>query len=374
MQIQVKTGEIQKENGELIVVNLFEGVTEPGGATGAVDKVLNGRISRLIAEGDFKGKAQETALLYSNGAVPAKRVLVVGLGQEKKFGLEAIRVAAATAARRVRDLRVKSFSTIVHGGGQGGVSLADATQAIVEGTELALYEYKELKTEPEDDPKKVKDMIFVVFDESKRPEVEAAVEVGRKIVAGVHLARDLVNRPANYATPSILAQHAREIAGEFGMACQVLDEAGMAELGMGSLLSVAQGTDEPAKFIILEHNPGNDRLDTLVLVGKGITFDSGGISLKGREGMESMKGDMAGGAVVLGAMRAVAALDLPLHVVGLVPATENLPSGKAYKPGDVVRAMNGKTIEVISTDAEGRMILVDALSGRPSPGRRANQL
>ena len=362
MQIQVKTGEIQKENGELIVVNLFEGVTEPGGATGAVDKALNGQISHLIAEGDFKGKAQETALLYSNGAVPAKRVLVVGLGQEKKFGLEAIRVAAATAARRVRDLRVKSFSTIVHGGGQGGISLADATQAIVEGTELALYEYKELKTEPEDDPKKVKDMTFVVFDKSKHPEVEAAVEVGRKIVAGVHLARDLVNRPANYATPSILAQHAREIAGEFGMACRVLDEAGMAELGMGSLLSVAQGTDEPAKFIILEHNPGNDRLDTLVLIGKGITFDSGGISLKGREGMESMKGDMAGGAVVLGAMRAVAALDLPLHVVGLVPATENLPSGKAYKPGDVVRAMNGKTIEVISTDAEGRMILVDALT------------
>lgn len=364
MKIKVKTGEIQKMNSELIVVNLFEGVVEPGGATAAVDKALDGQISRLIADGDFKGKAQETALLYTNGATPAKRVLVVGLGKEEKFGLEAIRLAAATAAKRVRDLRVKSFSTIVHGGGRGGISLADATQAVVEGTELALYEFKELKTEPEDDPKKVNDMTFVVFDESKRPEVEAAVEVGRKIVAGVHLARDLVNRPANYATPTVLAQHAQEMADEFGMACQVLDEAEMAELGMGSLLSVAQGTDEPAKFIVLEHkghDAGHYGLDTVALVGKGITFDSGGISLKKGEGMESMKGDMAGGAAVLGAMRAVAALDLPLHVVGLVPATENLPSGKAYKPGDVVRAMNGKTIEVISTDAEGRMILADAL-------------
>ena len=362
MEIKVKTGEIQKDKAELIVVNLFEGVTEPGGATGAVDKALGGQIRRLIAEGDLKGKAKETALLYTNGAMPAKRVLVVGLGKEEKFGLEAIRIAAATAAKRVRDLRVKSYSTIVHGGGRGGIGLAAATQAVVEGTELALYGFKELKTEPEDDPKEVSDMTFVVFDESKRPEVKAAVEVGRQIVGGVSLARDLVNRPANYATPTLLAQRAQEMAGEFGMACQVLDEDEMTELGMGSLLSVAQGTDEPARLIILEHNAGRDDLDTVVLVGKGITFDSGGISLKNKEGMETMKGDMAGGAAVLGAMRAVAALDLPLHVVGLVPATENLPSGKAYKPGDVVRAMNGKTIEVISTDAEGRMILADALA------------
>jgi len=365
MEIKVKTGEIQQENSELIVVNLFEGVTEPGGATGAVDKALGGQIRRLIADGDFKGKAQETALLYTNGTIPAKRVLVMGLGKEEKFGLEAIRVVAATAARRVRDLRVKSFSTIVHGGGRGSVSLAGATQAVVEGTELALYEFKELKTELEDDPKEVKDMTFVVFDESKRSEVEAAVKAGREVVAGVGLARDLVNWPANYATPTILAQRAQEVADEFDMACQVLDEADMAQLGMGSLLGVAQGTDEPAKFIVLEHrghDAGRDDQDTVVLVGKGVTFDSGGISIKNREGMKNMKADMAGGAAVLGTMRAVAALDLPLHVVGLVPATENLPSGKAYKPGDVVRAMNGKTIEIISTDAEGRMILADALT------------
>jgi leucyl aminopeptidase len=361
VEIKIKTGEIQKENGELIVVNLFEGVTTPGGATGAVDQVLGGRIGRLIADGDFKGKAQETALLYTDNALPAKRVLVVGLGKKEKFDLEAIRVAAATAAKRVRDLRVPNFSTIVHGGGRGGIDLAAAVQAVVEGTELALYEFKELKTEPEDDPKSVHEMTFVVFDESKRPEVEAAVTTARKIVAGVSLARDLVNRPANYATPTLLAQQAQDIADTFGATCQVLEEADMEALGMGSLLGVARGTDEPAKFIVLEHNARRQDLETIVLVGKGITFDSGGISIKNRDGMEAMKGDMAGGAAVLGAMHAVAALDLPLHVVGLVPTTENLPSGKAYKPGDVVRAMNGKTIEVISTDAEGRMILADAL-------------
>jgi len=361
VEIKVKSGEIQRENGELIVVNLFEGVTEPGGATDAVDKALGGQIRRLIADGDFKGQAQETALLYPSGGIPAKRVLVVGLGKEEKFDLEAIRIAAATAAKRVRDLRVKSFSTVVHGAGRGGIGLSEATQAIVEGTELALYQFKELKTEPEDDPKQVNDMTFVVFDDDKRPQVETAVETGRKIVAGVHLARDLVNRPANYATPAILAEHARQVASEFNLACQVLDEDQMAELGMGALLGVAQGSDEPAKFIILEHNAKRNDLDTIVLVGKGSTLDAGGISLKNREGMEDMKGDMGGAAAVLGALRTVAALELPLHVVGLMPATENLPSGKAYKPGDVVRAMNGKTIEVVNTDAEGRMILADAL-------------
>jgi len=370
MNIKVKTGEIQQDHAELIVVNLFEGVTEPGGgATGAVDKALGGQIHRLIADGDFKGKAQETALVYTNGVIPAKRVLVVGLGKEEEFGLEAIRGAAATAAKRVRALRVKSFSTIIHGDRHGGISLADAVQAVVEGSELALYEFKELKTEPEDDPKEVNEMTFVVPDKSKRTEVEAAVEMGREIVAGVSLARDLVNRPANYATPTILAQCAQEMADEFAISCRVLDEAKMGELGMGALLAVAQGTDEPAKFIILECNAGRDDLDTVVLVGKGVTFDSGGISLKDSKGMERAKGDMAGAAAVLGAMRAVAAQDLPLHVIGLAPTTENLPSGKAYKPGDVIRAMNGKTIEVVNTDAEGRMILADALAyaGRYQP-------
>jgi leucyl aminopeptidase len=363
MEIYVKTGDIQDEKTELISIYVFEGVNgaiELSGAALVLDGVLGGQTRRLIAAGDFKGKAQETAVLYTNGAIPAERVLLVGLGQEAKFNLEALRVASAVAARRVRGLRINQFSTVVEGD-FSTASLAAATQAIVEGSELALYRFRELKSKP-DEEVEVAAMTLIVLDDSRRQEAEAAAQAAHEIVAGVNLARNLVNRPANYATPSVLAQEAQALADEVGLTCQILEEAEMAEMGMGSLLAVAQGTDEPAKLIILEHNAGRDDLDTVALVGKGITFDSGGISLKQPQGMEICKGDMAGGAAVLGTMRTVAALDLPLHVVGLVPATENLPGGKAYKPGDVVRAMNGQTIEVVSTDAEGRMILADALA------------
>jgi leucyl aminopeptidase len=232
----------------------------------------------------------------------------------------------------------------------------------VEGTILGLYRYQELKSESPDrlDPERFS---LVQFDETKLPAVERGAQIGLIAAEATCLARDLINRPANYATPSDLADLALEIAGDFDtMRCQILDEEDAAELGMGSFLGVARGSDEPAAFIIMEHNPGREDLDTVVLVGKGITFDSGGISLKPSQKMDRMRGDMGGGAAVLGAMLAVGRLSLPLHVVGIVPSTENLPGGSAYKPGDVITAMNGKTIEVINTDAEGRLILADALA------------
>ena len=361
MDVQLKLGNIHQEQTELVVLNHWQDAVQLNEAAAAVDSALSGQISRLIAYGDFKGRVQETALLYADDAHPFKRVLIVGLGKEEKLNLEAIRVAAATAARRVRDLRVNRYATVIHGEGHCGINPADAAQAVVEGSELALYEFRELKSEPEEDPKHVAEMTIVVADESKYAEVQSAVDAAHKIAAGVYLARDLVNLPGNYATPTFLARRAQEIADELGLVCQVLDRAEIAELGMGAFLGVAQGSEQPPKFIILEYNAGRDALDTVVLIGKAVTFDSGGISIKPREDMDRMKGDMAGGADVLGAMRTAAALKLPLHVVGLVPATENLPSGKAYKPGDVVRAMSGKTIEVISTDSEGRMLLADAL-------------
>jgi leucyl aminopeptidase len=219
-----------------------------------------------------------------------------------------------------------------------------------------------LKGKPPDRPDPER-FTLVQFDASRVPDVESGAGAGVISAEAVSLARDLVNRPANYATPSDLADLALEIASEYGsMRCQVLSEEDAAELEMGAFLGVAQGSDEHAAFIILEHNPGREDLDTVALVGKGITFDTGGISLKPVEKMDRMRGDMAGGAAVLATMYAVGALDLPLHVVGLVPATENMPSARAYKPGDVLTAMNGKTIEIISTDAEGRLILADALA------------
>jgi len=362
MDINVLAGSIDTVEDELIVVNLFEGVDKPGGATAAVDQALGGAIADAIAGGDFKGKKGEVAVFYTRSALPAPRVLLVGLGLQDKFGLNAVREAAAAAAKKARALGVKSFSTIVHGAGAGGLTLESAAQAVVEGTILGLYRYQELKNEPPDRPDPER-LILVQLDAANLPAVEAGARAGEIVAEAACLARDLANRPANYATPEELAELALDIAGDFEtLSCQVLDEEDADELGMGAFLGVAQGSDEPAVFIVLEHNAGRDDLDTVVLVGKGITFDSGGISLKPGEHMDKMRCDMAGGAAVLATMLAVAELNLPLHVVGLVPATENLPSGSAYKPGDVLTALNGKTIEIISTDAEGRLILADALA------------
>lgn len=362
MDIRVTAGAIQDVEDELIVVNLFEGVQTPGGATAAVDRALGGAIGEAIATGDLRGKKGEVSVFYPGGAIPARRVLVVGLGPQDRFSAEAVRWVAAAAARKARELGVHSFSSIVHGAGAGGLALEAAAQAVVEGTLLGLYRYHELKNEPPDRPDP-EQLTLVQFDAARVPVVEAAARMGQIVAEATCLARDLVNRPANYATPSHLADVAVEIAGQFDqMRCQVLDEKDAAELKMGAFLGVAQGSEEPAVFIVLEYNPDRPDLDTVVLVGKGITFDSGGISLKQAENLDRMRGDMAGGAAVLAAMQAVGRLGLPLHVVGLVPATENLPGGYACKPGDVLTAMNGKTIEIISTDAEGRLILADALA------------
>lgn len=251
----------------------------------------------------------------------------------------------------------------MHGAGIGGLEPREAAQATVEGALLATYEFKELKTETdEDEASELAHLVVVEADAGKVDVVQGGARVGEIMVRAVQLARDLGNRPGNVATPRHLAETAQEIAGETGLRCEIFDEEQMRELGMGVVLGVAQGSEEPASFIVLEHNAGRDDLDTIVFAGKGLTFDTGGISIKQSKGMENMKFDMMGGAAVLGAMQAVGELDLPLHVVGLVPATENMPGGAADKPGDVLTALNGKTIEVINTDAEGRLILADGLS------------
>ena len=361
MRIDVVAGAIQQVSSEAIVVNLFAGAKSPGGATGAVDQALGGAIRALIEGGDFRGKEGETAVLYTRGAIPAKRVIVVGLGERLGFDLEVVRKASAAVAKKARSLRVTSYHSIVHGGGAGGLDTGQAAQAIVEGTILGSYAFTEHRTDLSDVEPQLESLTLVQFDVDAVPAVRGGALAGQVIAESACFARDLGNQPANYLTPMLLSETAEEMAGQLGLSCEVLDEAQMSEMGMGALLGVAQGSDEPARFIVLEHNAGHDDMDTYVIVGKGITFDSGGISLKPGQGMEAMKADMSGAGVTLGALRAVAGLNLPVHVVGLVPATENLPGGRAYKPGDVLQSMSGLTIEVISTDAEGRLILADAL-------------
>lgn len=361
INVIVRQGNITALEADALVVNLFKDVTTPHGATGAVDKALNGAIGQLIGGGDIKGNLGEVAVLYPNGLIPARRVIIVGLGEQEAFDLEAIREAAAVAIKRGRDLGAKDVATIVHGGGVGGLDIADAAQATVEGSLLALYQYENpLKQAAGDKDTPGPETLQVIeFDAGKIGQIERGAEAGQIIANSANLARQWVNLPANLLTPTALAQAAKDMAEATGLAYRILEEEEMAELGMNALLSVAKSSHEPAKFIILEHK-GSDKAP-VILVGKGVTFDTGGYSIKSREGMVGMKADMGGAAAVIATMHAVALLDIPLHVIALVPCSENMINDQAYKPGDVFAAMNKVTIEIISTDAEGRMLLADAL-------------
>lgn len=368
MKVKVEQGAIQQSEAGAIVVNLFEGVATPGGATGAVDQALDGAIGELIAAGDLSGKVGEIAVLYPRGAIPAGRVIVVGLGKREQFDLEQVRRAAAHAIKKARDLNAQTVATIVHGAGIGNLSPAAAAQATVEGSLLATYHY-DVPGVDQEVPHEIGTLTIVEFDETKLEPIREGVRVAEAIAAGVSLARTLVNQPPNVATPTRIAEAAEAIATETGMEVTVGGREWAAEREMGAFLAVAKGAGEPPKFIVLEHNGEREDLDTIVLVGKGITFDTGGISIKPTKGMGDMKADMAGAAAVLGAMKVVGLLALPLRVIGIAPTTENMPDGLAYRPADVITASNGKTIEIISTDAEGRMVLADGLvyAGRYSP-------
>ncbi len=359
MEIKVARGSIQSSAADTLIVNLFEGVTVPAGATGAVDQALGGAISDLIAGGDLKGKAGEVAVIYPRGAIAARRVLVVGLGKAVEFDLEGVRRAAAVAIKRAGDLNAEHVATIVHGAGIGGLDVAEAAQATVEGLLLAAYRF--------DAPKKreaaheISSLTIVEYDDARIAAISSGARTAEAIVAGVYLARDLVNMPPNVATPTRLAEAAQGIADAHSMAVTIGDRDWAAERKMGAFLAVAKGAGEPPKFIVLGHHIDRTDLPTVVLVGKGITFDTGGISLKAAERMGDMKSDMGGAAAVLGAMEAVGRLNIPLRIIGITPATENMPDANAYRPSDIITASNGKTIEIISTDAEGRMVLADAL-------------
>ncbi|MFQ5408233.1 MAG: M17 family metallopeptidase, partial [Anaerolineales bacterium] len=357
--ITARQGDITAVEVDAIVVNLFAGVTRPGGATGAVDQALGGAITALIAGGDFKGKLGDVAVLYPGAALPAHRVLIAGLGPRDGFSFEQVRRAAAAAAEKAGALGARSVATIVHGAGIANLEPRAAARAVAEGSVLGAYTFDTFKSTPTDTP--IADVTIVEFDGGKMDAVAAGASEGMTIAECANFARDLVNEPPNSCTPTSLAARAEQVAAAYGGHARVVEMPEMRELNMGALLSVAAGSAEPAKLIVLEHDPGQAEAAPLVFVGKAITFDTGGYSLKSYQNMAEMKTDMAGGAAVLGALRAAMALGAPQRVIGIIPATENMVSGRASRPSDVVTASNGKTIEIISTDAEGRMVLADAL-------------
>ena len=362
MDVRVQQADVTDIETPLLVVNLFEGVTQPGGATGAVDTALGGQISRLIAAGEITGEAATISVIHNSGhnGFKPERVAVVGLGKQDEFELENVRVAAAIAARKARELKVDSFATIVHGAGAGGLDPHDAARSTIESSILALYRYEEFKVTTKS-KHQVSSMTVVERDSARARELENAAQLAKLTCEAVNYVRDLSVGPGNFITPTYLAERASELGQRFGVDVTVWGKDELREHGMNAILAVNQGSSQPPAFVVLRYKaPAATK--TLAVVGKGITFDSGGISIKPAEHMEYMRHDMTGAATVLGFTQLAAAAKLPVNVLGVFAATENLPSGTAYKPGDVFKAYNGKTMEIVNTDAEGRVILSDSLA------------
>jgi leucyl aminopeptidase len=308
------------------------------------------------------GKTGSTLLLHNVPGLTAERVLLVGLGKEREFHDKAYRDAMRTTVKALSDLGVAEAFLYLTEAPVKKRDLAWNVEQAVLVAEEASYRFEQMKSKPGDTKKGLRKLTLAVSKRGEMAAATAAADRGQAIARGMKLAKDLGNLPGNVCTPTYLADQAKALVKETGLKVQVLDRGQIEKLGMGSFLSVAKGSDEPPRFIVLEHKGGGKGQKPVVLVGKGITFDSGGISLKPAAEMDEMKYDMCGAASVLGTLRAVAELNLPLNVVGLIPTCENMPNGRANKPGDVVTSMSGQTIEVLNTDAEGRLILCDALT------------
>ncbi|MGH8631450.1 MAG: leucyl aminopeptidase family protein, partial [Burkholderiales bacterium] len=287
MEINVESGDITQSAAKAIIVNLFEGVTRPGGATGAVDKALGGGIGQLIEEGEIKGKSGEMTLIHTLGRIPSPRVLVAGLGKTDKFELNMVRNLVGTAIRRARGSGATSVATILHGAGIAGLDAGDCAQAIAEGALLGGYRFRRYKQNGnEDDAKDVQSLTIVENDKAKLNAVKRGVERGRILAEAANHTRDLANEPANELPPAVFARRAQSLAADAGLDCEVLDEKQLKKLGMGALLGVGVGSTSPPRFIILKYRGKAGSKGTLGLLGKGITFDSGGISIKPAAGME----------------------------------------------------------------------------------------
>jgi leucyl aminopeptidase len=360
-QIKLAKGDIVQAKADAIVVNLFKGVTKLSGATGAVDVALDGQITDFLKLGEFKGKTKEVAVLPTRGKIPSPRVILVGLGDKKTFKIDHVRQISARAATVARDRGCASVATIVHGAGVGSLDAAKAAYAMVEGAILGLYQFKEYRSKPkedEDPERELKELWILESDAAKLRKMEAAVKQAETVANITNDVRTLVNRPSLDKTPPVLAETAQKWGKKYGFSVKVLEKSKLQELGMGGLLGVGAGSVHEPRMVILEKK---GRGAPVLLVGKGITFDTGGISIKPAAGMEHMRHDMAGAAAVLGAVSAATVLGLSPHIIGLMPIAENMPSGSAIRPGDILRAYDSTTIEVLNTDAEGRLILADAL-------------
>lgn len=379
MDVMMRRGDVAARPAGALALGILEGGGALTGAAAAVDRVTRGALTAVLRQRDFRGRFLETVVLYPRG-LRAKRVILVGLGPRAALDARRVRLAAAQAAKRARELGAGTLVTVAHGAGRGGLDPARAAQAVAEGSVLGHYRFIAYRRDAGPAPLKRVEVLERDADAAER--LAPAVARGARWAEAACLARDLANTPGQDLTPELLAARAREIGRHADARVEVLGVPQLERLGMGALLAVGRGSVNPPRLIVLDRparaaagGAGRDRArrgarraapaadgpGTVVVIGKGVTFDTGGISLKPRENMHRMKYDMSGAAAVLGLFSALPTLDLPFRVVGVIPAAENMPGGRALKPGDVVRAIDGTTIEITNTDAEGRLLLADAL-------------
>ncbi len=361
MDFTIKSGSPEKYRGDCIVAGVFESrkLTE---AAKALDEASKGFLGKIVGQGDMDGKANTTLLLHGMPNIGSKRVLLVGLGKEKEFGEKIFLGAVRAAFKALHQTGAKDAGLYVADLPVKGRDIAwNVVQTIILAEE-SVYRFDQLKSKSEERQPSLAKVAVSLSDKSMAVAAETALQQGVAIARGMNVTRDLGNLAPNICTPSYLAERARDMAKTFKLKLSVLEEKEMEKLGMGALLAVARGSRQPARLIALEYHGREDTEKPVVLVGKGVTFDTGGISLKPAGDLDEMKYDMSGAASVLGTLTAVAEMKLPINVVGIIPATENMPGGNATKPGDVVTSLSGQTIEILNTDAEGRLILCDALT------------
>ncbi len=363
MQVQIATQTVRDLTCDALIVGALstkEGKGVSLTKTGnTVDRLLNKLISERSIDGEFKGNSGEILTIHTAGKLAAKRVLVIGLGEHAKVDIHTIQRASAIAARRLQETGARTIVLAIDLENDK-ISTEQSMQAQIEGALLGLYKFRTYQTAEKE--KQDITHIQILVEETDKAQAERVINKATILAQATNTARDLINEPPNVLTPTELAQRAIAMAKQTGLAYEVFDRAKIAELGMGGIIGVSQGSAQPPHFIVLRYRGAPENPQTIGLVGKGITFDTGGISIKSAEHMDEMKGDMGGAAAVFGAMQAIASLKPHINVTALIPTCENMPSGTAYRPGDILRIMNGKTIEIVNTDAEGRLILADALS------------
>jgi leucyl aminopeptidase len=361
MEFSIKSGSPEKQRTGCVVVGVFEG-RKLSAAAQDIDTASRNYLSDVLRRGDLEGKVGASLLLHSVPQIAPDRVLLVSLGREREFNEAAFRAAMTGAIRALRTTGASevtfSLTDVPVKRREIGWKVEQAVLAIMDG----VYRFDRMKSKQPENKRTLRKVVLQVAKRNEITEGETAIERALAIAEGIALAKDLGNLPGNYCTPTYLGEQAIELGKRHGIKVEVLEQKDIEKLGMGSFLAVAKGSSQAPKLIVFEYNGGKKDAPPVALVGKGITFDTGGISIKPSAEMDEMKFDMCGAASVFGTMKAIATMRLPLNVVGVVPATENMPDGNAVKPGDVVTTMSGQTVEILNTDAEGRLILCDALT------------